>query len=201
MSATSMKPKKKIAIVLNTAWNIYNFRLGLIKALQHNGSEVIAIAPPDEYTAKIIAATNCKFIPLTSLKRKGTNPLQDLKLIGELYRIYRQEKIDIVLQYTIKPVIYGTIAAYYAKVVSINTITGLGYTFLSDGWVNKIAQQMYRFALRRADKVLFQNQDDLQLFLDKKIVKAEKCGIVHGSGVNTSHFSPTDSVPLQPFAL
>lgn len=196
-----MQPKKKIAIVLNTAWNIYNFRLGLIKALQHKGSEVIAIAPPDAYTEKIIAATNCQFIPLKSLKRKGTNPLQDLKLIGELYRIYRQEEIDIVLQYTIKPVIYGTIAAYYAKVVSINTITGLGYTFLSDGLVSKIAQQMYRFALHRADRVLFQNQDDLQLFLDKKIVQAEKCSIVHGSGINTAYFKPIDSVKLQSFTL
>lgn len=183
-------------MVVNTSWNIYNFRLGLIRSLQKAGYEVVAIAPVDEFTAKIIKETNCSFIPLKTLKRKGTNPLQDIKLMRELYQIYRKEKIDITLQYTIKPVIYGTLSAYYAGVFSINTITGLGYAFLSDGMVNKIVQKLYTFSLKRANKVLFQNRDDLKLFIDKKLVNSEKCGLVHGSGINTNYFKPYESSQL-----
>ena len=104
----------KIAIVLNTSWNIYNFRLGLVKALQAEGHEVVAIAPTDEYTSKLVQA-GCLF-EAVKMDSRGANPLKDIALTYELYKIYQRQRPDVILQYTIKPNIYGTMAARLAGV-------------------------------------------------------------------------------------
>jgi len=188
MTSTATSPLT-IAVVLNTAWNIYNFRLGLIKHLKQAGHRVIAIAPPDAYVDEI-EATGCRFYSLPNLQRKGTNPIYDLRLTYNLYKIYKSEQVDIVLQYTVKPVVFGTISAKMAGIKAINTLTGLGYAFISDGFVSKIVRNLYRVSLRFSHKVLFQNQDDRQLFLDHKLVPKKLSGIVHGSGINTAYFKP-----------
>lgn len=181
---------KNIAIVLNTAWNVYNFRLGLIRKLRDEGYNVIVIAPYDDFVIKI-KNERFKFIPLKNLSRKGTNPINDLKLIIELYNIYRLEKIDVTLQYTIKPVIYGTLAAKLANVKSLNTLTGLGFSFLSDGLINYLVKRLYKFSLNSADIVWFQNEDDKALFVDTKLVNPNKVDIVNGSGIDTGYFCPS----------
>lgn len=185
---TASKPLT-IAIVLNTAWNIYNFRLGLIKHLMQAGHRVIAIAPPDAYVEDIEAA-GCRFYSLPNLQRKGTNPVYDLRLTYNLYTIYKTEQVDVVLHYTVKPVVFGTLSAKLAGVKAINTLTGLGYAFISDGFVSKIVRSLYRISLRFSHKVLFQNRDDRQLFLDHHLVSEKLTGIVHGSGINTAYFKP-----------
>src|SRR4051812_31645535 len=119
-----------IGIVANTAFNIYNFRLGLIKGLQKEGHHVVAIAPKDEY-AGLLRENEIEFIEIKNLARKGTNPFNDLKLINEFRKIYKEHKLDAVLQFTIKPNIYGTLAARFTNTKTICTVTGLGYTFLN----------------------------------------------------------------------
>ncbi len=183
-----------IGIVANTAFNIYNFRLGLIKALQQEGHKVVAIAPMDTYTP-MLKENNIEFIEVHNLARKGTNPLNDFKLMNEFRRIYKQQKLDVVLQYTIKPNIYGTLAARLTNTHSICTVTGLGYTFLNAGIASKVAQRLYRLAFSFADKVLFQNTDDLEIFVSNKLVSRQKTQIVPGSGIDTVSFSPDFCAP------
>ncbi len=178
-----------IGIVANTAFNIYNFRLGLIKALSQEGHHVFAIAPADHYV-DLLKENNVHFIDVKQLSRKGTNPIHDLKLVNEFRNIYKQNKLDIVLQYTIKPNIYGTFAAKLSGTKTICTVTGLGYTFLNKSIASKVAHRLYRLAFSFADKVLFQNSDDVQTFLDNKLVDKNKTQIVPGSGIDTIHFSP-----------
>lgn len=178
-----------IGIVANTAFNIYNFRLGLIKALSQEGHHVFAIAPADHYV-DLLKENNVHFIEVKQLSRKGTNPIHDLKLVNEFRNIYKQNKLDIVLQYTIKPNIYGTFAAKLSGTKTICTVTGLGYTFLNKSIASKVAHRLYRLAFSFADKVLFQNSDDVQTFLDNKLVDKNKTQIVPGSGIDTIHFSP-----------
>jgi len=178
-----------IAIVLNTAWNIYNFRLGLIKGLLEEGHEVIAIAPPDEYVPQIEAA-GARFIGLKHLLRKGTNPVKDLQLVQELRGIYEQEKIDVALQYTIKPNIYGAIAASPLRTKTFCTVTGLGYSFLSTGLVNQVVKRLYKYAFKKADRIFFQNNDDRQLFLELNLLPEKKTRIIPGSGIDTDYFAP-----------
>ena len=179
----------RIGIVANTAFNIYNFRLGLIKTLQNKGYQVIAIAPADDYVA-MLKEQQIDFVALKQLSRKGTNPIHDLRLCIELRKIYKQQQLDAVLQYTIKPNIYGTLAAKIVGVKAICTVTGLGYTFLNKGITSTIAHQLYKTAFSFAHKVLFQNTDDEQLFLQQKLVDKTKTIVVPGSGIDTQKFHP-----------
>jgi glycosyltransferase involved in cell wall biosynthesis len=179
----------KIALVANIAWNLYNFRRALIEALQNAGFEVVLIAAADDYVERL-TALNCRFLPLTQLSRKGTNPLKDFRLYREFCAIYRREQPDMILHYTIKPNIYGTLAAHKVGLQSLATVTGLGYTFLSTGLVSWLARRLYRYALKKATRVIFQNNDDLQLFVKEKLIGAEKTMLVRGSGIDTTAFAP-----------
>ncbi|MDX1628922.1 MAG: glycosyltransferase, partial [Fulvivirga sp.] len=108
----------KVGIVLNTSWNVYNFRMGLINALKEHDHDVVVIAPRDEYTSKLIEA-GCEFFEL-KMDSRGANPVKDFKLIFELLGIYKKAKPDVVLHYTIKPNIYGTLAASFLKIPAVN---------------------------------------------------------------------------------
>ncbi|CAA6805696.1 MAG: Lipid carrier : UDP-N-acetylgalactosaminyltransferase (EC / Alpha-1,3-N-acetylgalactosamine transferase PglA (EC; Putative glycosyltransferase [uncultured Aureispira sp.] len=186
---TLKQQQLKIGIVLNTAWNIYNFRLGLVNAFLAAGHQVYAIAPVDDFVSEI-EATGCTFIPVHHLSRKGMNPIQDLRFGYELYKIYQSKDLDVVLHYTIKPNIYGCLAAGRAKVKSISTVTGLGYSFLKEGLVNKIANRLYQMAFKSGTRIAFQNRDDKKLFEDLSLCPASKTTLIKGSGINTTHFKP-----------
>ncbi|HQV78372.1 MAG TPA: glycosyltransferase family 4 protein [Chitinophagales bacterium] len=178
-----------IGIVANTAFNIYNFRLSLIEALKQEGHRVIAIAPKDEYV-ELLLQHNIEFVEITQLARKGTNPFHDLKLWNEFRKKYRQNKLDIVLQYTIKPNIYGTLAAKWNGIKSVCTVTGLGYTFLNKNIASNVAHRLYKWAFSYAHKILFQNKDDATLFINQHIVEKNKVELVPGSGIDTDKFYP-----------
>ncbi|MDZ7608698.1 MAG: glycosyltransferase family 4 protein [Cyclobacteriaceae bacterium] len=181
----------KIAVVLNTSWNIYNFRKGLVLSLMDKGNEVITIAPNDKYTQKLIEL-GCTHFPV-KMDSRGANPLKDFLLIFELYHIYRRQKPDVILHYTIKPNIYGTIAAAMLGIPVVNNVCGLGTMFLKENLVSRVAIMLYRIAFRFPKKIFFQNSDDLKLFMEKKIVREEVCDLLPGSGINTRDFVPADS--------
>ncbi len=179
---------KTIAIVINTSWNIYNFRVALLQALQKQGYKIIAIAPKDEYSQKLKdLGFECHEI---NMNNKGTNPLEDVKLIWDFYRLYKKLKLDAVLQYTIKPNIYGSFAARMLDIPVISNISGLGTVFLDDGFSSKVARFLYRVALRSPKKVFYQNAHDRDLFVDAKLVKKNKTDLLPGSGIDTDKFKP-----------
>lgn len=179
----------KIAIVLNTSWNIYNFRKGLVESFLSNGHEVFTIAPHDKYSAKL-ASMGCKHYDV-KMDSRGVNPVKDFLLTMELRSIYKQIKPDIVLHYTIKPNIYGTIAASTLNIPVINNVCGLGTVFLDKSLASNIAILLYKLAFRFPKKIFFQNNDDLTLFKEKKIVKSNNCEILPGSGIDLSRFKPS----------
>ena len=179
----------RVALVLNTSWNIWNFRASLVRALQAAGHEVLAIAPPDDYSQRLETELGCRFVPIL-MENKGTNPVKDAALTRRFYQIYKREKPDVVLHYTIKPNIYGSIAARLAGIPSINNVSGLGTVFIVKNFVSRVALRLYRFAFRFPHKVFFQNGDDRQLFLDHGLVRPEITGLLPGSGVNTTQFRP-----------
>ena len=179
----------RIAIVLNTSWNIYNFRLGLAQALLAEGHQVIAIAPEDKYSDYLVEM-GCEFFPV-KMQNKGSNPLKDLGYMWQLYRIYQKSKPDVVLQFTIKPNIYGTLAAFPLRKLIINNVCGLGTVFLHDNFTARIARSLYKLSFLLPNRVFFQNEDDLQLFVDKKLIKEKVTDLVPGSGVPLNKFQPT----------
>jgi glycosyltransferase involved in cell wall biosynthesis len=178
----------RIAIVINTSWNIFNFRMNLAKALMRAGHEVVAIAPPDAYSERLKEA-GMQYVPV-HMENKGTNPVKDLFLIRQFYQIYKAAKPDVILQYTIKPNIYGTLAAKLAGIPVINNVSGLGTVFIVKNLVSKVALGLYKFAFQFPAKVFFQNRDDQELFLEHKLVKREITDVLPGSGVDTERFLP-----------
>ncbi len=197
----------RIGISINSAWNIYNFRKGLVKGLQAEGHQVIAIAPHDDYVEKL-KEMGCEYFPL-KMENKGTNPLSDLMLIYRLGKIYREAKLDVVLQFTIKPNIYGSLAAGFSsfftrtsKLPVINNVTGLGTVFIREKSISsQIAKVLYRFSFRYPDLVFFQNPDDKQVFLKKHLVPRTKVDILPGSGINLQEFAPISKTKNTPFTF
>jgi glycosyltransferase involved in cell wall biosynthesis len=190
------KTDMRIAIVINTSWNIFNFRMSLAKAFMAAGHEVIAIAPEDAYSQKLTEA-GMTFVPV-QMENKGTNPLKDLLLIKQFHQIYKTVKPDVILQYTIKPNIYGTLAAKLAGIPVINNVSGLGTVFIVKNLVSKVALGLYKLAFRFPAKVFFQNEDDRQLFLEHGLVAEKITEVLPGSGIDTLRFKPADTFVRHP---
>ncbi|WP_419539438.1 glycosyltransferase [Paraburkholderia bengalensis] len=177
----------RIALVCNTSFAIYTYRQGLIRMLVARGVEVTVIAPRDRTTA-LLEQMGCRCIGL-HVASKGTNPRDDLRTMASLYRLYRGVRPHIVFHYTIKPNIYGSIAAKLARVDSVAVTTGLGYVFIQRSRAAQIAKLMYRFAFRFPREVWFLNQDDQAAFLERKLLAhPERARLLHGEGVDLEQF-------------
>ncbi|MGL6296830.1 MAG: glycosyltransferase family 4 protein, partial [Plesiomonas sp.] len=178
---------------------MFNFRHGVLTRLLDEGYQLTILAPADEFSDKL-QAMGCDVIDLP-MSAKGTNPLQDMKLINTLYRHYRRIKPDFVIHYTIKPNIYGSLAAKLAGIASLAITTGLGYTFVNDNLVAKAARGLYKLAFRFPNEVWFLNEDDRQVFLQHKLVSQEKAVLLHGEGVDLEHFAPQVIEPAEPLGV
>ncbi|NET34803.1 MAG: glycosyltransferase family 4 protein, partial [Cyanothece sp. SIO1E1] len=186
----SSKQRKTIAIVTNSCWNIYNFRQELIRDLQQKGYKILVIAPVDEYVHYLNKMSALQHIPITKLQAHSRSINKDLKLLIELQRVYRKYKPDLILHFTIKPNIYGSIAASSLGIPSIATITGLGRSFLQAGWMTFLVGKLYKFAFRKIPQVLFHNPDDKDIFIRNQWLKPKKGIVVNGSGLNTTFYRP-----------
>lgn len=182
-----MTKNKKIAIVANNSWYAWNMRANLGLAFQKDGYEVVFICPYDKYSENI--KEHFEYIDI-EVNTKGTNPIEDLRTIYRYYKTYKEVKPDIVLQYTIKPNIYGTIAASLLNIPTINNIAGLGTLFIKQNFVTKIAKWLYKNSQNKATKIFFQNQDDFKMFVNERLVEKEKCDVLPGSGVDIEKFKP-----------
>ena len=182
-----------VCLVCNTAWAIHTYRPGLINALLAHGARVTVLAPRDRTFAPLQAlGVTCIDVPIAS---KGTNPLADLKTLVVLWRHYRALKPDMVFHYTIKPNIYGTIAAALARVKSIAVTTGLGYVFIQRSRAAQIAKRLYKMAFRFPREVWFLNPDDHRTFVDAGLlVHPERAYLLRSEGIDLDQFPLTPLV-------
>jgi len=178
----------KLIIISNTSWNLYNFRLPLMRKLREAGHEVVAMAPYDEYSDRL-ADAGFRYADLP-MNNKGTNPIEDIGFSIRLFKLFRRERPSVVLTYTPKPNIYASIAGGFSRTAVIPNISGLGATFIRQGLVTRIIKFLYRWALRYPQCVFFQNHDDLNLFVSLGLVKKEVAKRIPGSGIDTKVFSP-----------
>jgi len=191
--------KLKIVISINTAWNIFNFRSGLVKALIDHGYEVIAITPQDEYVERL-HELGCKHVALP-MDSNGTNPARDLQLLVRYYLLLRSIRPAAFLGFTIKPNTYGSIAAKALGIPVINNIAGLGAAFIRDDYLTKIVRGLYKFALKGSHRVFFQNAEDQDLFLSSGLAKKAVSGLLPGSGINVAKYpvKPVTKLNARPF--
>jgi glycosyltransferase involved in cell wall biosynthesis len=152
------------------------------------GYEVVAAAPPDEYATRL-EKLGCRYVPLP-MDNKGTHPGRDLQLLWRFFRLLRRERPDAFLGYTVKPNVYGSLAAHALSVPVINNIAGLGAVFVQDGRLARFVRFLYRLAFARSRRVFFQNEDDQRSFVQARVVRAEQAGRIPGSGVDLQAFSP-----------
>lgn len=192
----------KILLVANTGWYLYNFRLPLARMLRARGCEVVLASPQDAYVERL-QAEGFRWVEV-ALDRRSMNPLQELVSLGQMLRLYRRERPQAVHHFTIKCVLYGTIAAKLVGIRSVvNAVTGLGHIFLGQSLAARalrpVIKRMYRHILSaRRVRVVFQNPDDLQVFQDEQLVVPERTILIRGSGVNVSRFRPRPGLPDAP---
>ncbi|MEM6460781.1 MAG: glycosyltransferase family 4 protein [Pseudomonadota bacterium] len=186
-----------ILITVNASFNAVNFRRGLIEALVEDGHSITVLAPRDERSSQL-TDMGCRFVPLI-MDVKGLSPLKDTALVARLAGHFRREKPDIVFGFTIKNNIFGGLAARLTGVPFVPCITGLGTAFLSGALLQSWVQMLYREAFRKVPSVIFQNRDDLDLFVQEKLVKPAQTCLVPGSGIDLSRFSPTPGPDRQTF--
>ena len=179
---------KTVVISINSSWNILNFRSGLIEALKADGYRVVALSPADDHSPRF-AALGVEHVPI-AIDSAGTSPLADLRLLLRYRRALKRIRPDLLLGYTAKPNVYGSLAAHALGIPVINNISGLGTAFIERGLLAPIISGLYRLALRRSATVFFQNPEDEALFLSSKLVRPEQARLLPGSGIDLEHFGP-----------
>ena len=191
----------KAVLFANTDWYLYNFRIEYAKFLKSQGWDVVLMSPDGEYVEKI-EALGFRHIDM-EFSRKGMNPAAESDAIRRIREVYEAEQPDLVHHFTIKCMIYGSIAARQVGVKSIvNSVTGLGFVFLSDKPHVKLVRGVVKHLYKKAFKgtqVIFENPDDRALFLEMGLVGEDNSHVILGTGIDTDAFVPVrppDSVPL-----
>ena len=176
-----MPESKKILFLSNHFITLFSFRKELIKRLCERGHEVYISSPEDEQFS-YFEEMGCKIIP-TSMSRRGTNPVEDLKLVANYKRIMGEVKPDIIFSYTIKPNIYGCMASNALGYKQVCNVTGTGTTFMQETILAKISRLLYKLSMKKAYKVYFQNTGDRDYFISHKMIE-DNWEMLPGSGVN-----------------
>ena len=190
---------KSILICSNYAWTIYNFRLPLILFLKKSGYKIHVITQFDGYEKNLMNEVDS--VHNLYISRKGINPLIDFLTFFHFLKLMRQIKPNICLNYTIKPVIYGSLVSNILKIPSIATITGLGTAFLSNTFLKKIVEFLYGISLKRCSTVFFQNEDDLKLFIDNNLINSASAKLIPGSGIDLEKFKISSFSLSSPFTF
>ena len=182
--------RPSIVISANSLWNIANFRRGLIEALAARGIKVVVATPPG-VPGELSLDMPCDLRALP-MDRSGINPLADGLLTFRFARLLRTVRPRALLTFTIKPNIYGAMAARVTGIPSVANVSGLGTAFIRGGLLSRLTGALYRLAFSGSHVVFFQNPDDRDLFLSRGIVDRSKARLLPGSGIDLARFSPSN---------
>lgn len=184
-----MKQGRKILFCDNVLWGLVNFRGSVIRHFIQQGDEVILVAPQDdESIMKVDIPQGVRYIPVR-LNRCSRNPFTDLIYCAHLYRIYRKEHPDYIFHYTIKPNVYGSIAARLAGINCTGMVAGLGYGLLGDGMLSRLLAVMYRYAFKYVSSIFVLNKFNYQYLLDHKFCTSAQLRLFKGGeGVDLSAY-------------
>jgi glycosyltransferase involved in cell wall biosynthesis len=175
-----------VVLSANNCWNLANFRAPLLTGLQEAGYRIVAFAPLDSHADDLRRkGVEVRDVPIA---RSGMNPIIDTRLLIRYVRMLRALRPAAYCGFTIKPNVYGAIAARIAGVPAINNVTGLATPYLSEGLVWAVAERLYRFAFRRSRTVFYHNSEDLRLMIERKVIRPEQGRVIPGSGVNLEQF-------------
>ncbi|MDT2848679.1 glycosyltransferase family 4 protein [Vagococcus carniphilus] len=187
---------RRILILANHDLVIYNFRKELIQKLISEKYEVYISSPNGKRIDELVSM-GCQFCELENIDRHGKNPIKEIKLLMEYKKLVKAVNPLCVLTYTIKPNIFGSIAARKYGIPCLSNITGLGSAVEKKSFLQFLTIRMYKYAFKDIDTVFFQNEENLTFFLDRQIL-TDSFELLPGSGVNIEHFNylkyPDDDV-------
>ncbi|MCS4150741.1 glycosyltransferase family 4 protein [Salinibacter ruber] len=192
----------KIAYFANTGWYLYNFRLSLLKQARERGNDVLLVSPEDEYVSELQAEGFrwCR----CPIDRKSLNPLKGSRSIVRLVGLLREERPDLIHNFTLKSIVYGSLAARITGVPRrVNAITGLGHYFSNPSGVDRVIMHGLRHLLRYSlsgSQIIFQNPDDLETVVEHGMAPVEDCHLIRSSGVDTDTFQPQEE-PDEPITI
>lgn len=189
MTESDTRTARVVALSANSGWNIVNFRRPIIKALQDQGWAVVVLAPADE-AGEAIRGMGARLCPIR-IDSSGTSILRDARLLLAYRKALKALRPAAFLGFTVKPNIYGSLAAAALGVRIVNNISGLGTAFLRGGPLGWLVRRLYRLALRRSARVFFQNPDDMALFVEGGLVRDGQAELIPGSGIDLAHFRPS----------
>lgn len=191
----------RIIISANTTWYLYNFRKGTIIKLLELGYEVIAVSPKDQYVS-LLEEMGARHYDIR-IDRGGTNPINDTVTFISFLKLYLLLHPKVILSFTPKNNIYGGLAARFLSIPVVNNIAGLGSVFINDSFLAKLTKFLYRVSLKKSKAVFFQNNEDVNLFLNDDLVRYEQAIRIPGSGVDLSRFNvyPSSSTDVTRFIL
>jgi len=189
-----------VVLVSNTAWYLYNFRRGTLAELVAQGHRVVALAPPDRYADKLVEELGVEFVPLR-LDGKGTGPVGEARSLLALWSLLRRLRPAFVFNFTVKANIYSGLVCRLLRIPYANNVSGLGTAFLYDTWLYRRVRSLYAFANRGAERVFFQNEEDLRTFQATGLLKDTPTVLLPGSGMDTVRF-PFSALPSEgPFTF
>ena len=180
---------KKILILANLDVGLYKFRKALIKKLIDQGNEVY-ISLPKGMLVQNLKEMGCHFIE-TPVDRRGINPATDLKLMMRYFNILGKIKPDLVITYTIKPNIYGGIAARFKRIPYAVNITGLGTAFQNENMIKKLVVFLYKLSCKKAKTIFFENEGNKQVFIENNIIKESRTCTLPGAGIDLDEYKMT----------
>lgn len=185
-----MHKKLHVALVSNSSWSIYNYRLGLVEQLLSLGIQVTIIASKDQFSSRLIKM-GCYFVPWET--SYNINPLLELGKIAQLVRQYQRNRFDFVFHYTAKPNIYGSLAAFLCGVPSISIVTGLGLVHEhKKRFTAKLLLNAYRIAAKLSNELWFLNKEDRDFFLEAGVTRVDKTQLLPSEGINIQWFQPQE---------
>lgn len=180
---------KKILVLANNDVGLYKFRKELIQELLKDNDVYISL--PNGKLVEPLIQMGCKFID-TPVDRRGINPITDFKLLNRYRKIIKDVKPDLVIIYTIKPNIYGSLIARMKHIDYAVNITGLGTMFQSDNLLKKMIIFMYKTALKKVKTVFFENVENKDIFIKNKITEEGRVCVLNGAGVNLEEYPFTE---------
>ncbi len=190
----SLSNSGKLCLVANTDWYLYNFRLALANEMRRIGWQVVMISPTGPSVPRF-AEEGFKWVEW-QVDRRGLRIGRELRSTLQLAKIYKQEHPLLVHHFTVKPVMYGSLAAYLEKIPAVvNSITGLGYIYLRTGWqgtaLRSVVMPLYRLAIKHQNvRVIFENEDDKEFFIKNHLVHETQTTVIEGVGVDVNRYQP-----------
>lgn len=192
--------KPVVFLTSNTSWYLYNFRTSTIQALREQGNRVICLSPPDDFSRRLVDELGAEHIALP-LDGKSTGAVQELRSLRFIWAVMRRYRPDFVFNFTVKMNIYCGLVCALQKVSFANNISGLGTAFIHDSWLFRRVRQVYGLVNRRAQRLFFQNEEDLGVFQSKGMLGDTPYTLLPGSGVDLQRFQASPLPEGRPFTF